>query len=113
MSYNEELKEAQQHLKALSEAWDGEDAKGYFEGKKINFEEAIEEAEKKVKTLEAEGETLVEIARSFSYKLNAGNYESRDFFCSQKAECKLKDAEDVSEALYAFCKSEVLKSVKD
>jgi hypothetical protein len=54
---------------------------------------------------------LVEIARSFSFKLNVGNYESRDFFCSQKAECPAKDAEKVSEALYRFCKQEVLKSV--
>jgi hypothetical protein len=55
---------------------------------------------------------LVEIARSFSYKLNIpGAYESRDFFCSQKAECKPGDAEKVSEALYQFCKSEVVKSV--
>ena len=54
---------------------------------------------------------LIEIARSFSYKLNCGNYESRDFFCSQKAECAVKDAEKTSEALYEFCKNEVLKSV--
>src|ERR1700753_2313081 len=53
----------------------------------------------------------VEVTRSFSYKLNVGNYESRDFFCSQKAECKWKDAEAVSEALYVFCKNEVLESV--
>jgi hypothetical protein len=42
-----------------------------------------------------------------------GNYESRDFFCSQKSECKWKDAETVSEALYLFCKNEVLKSVNE
>jgi len=55
----------------------------------------------------------VEIARSFSFKLNMGNYESRDFFCSQKAECALEDAEKVADALHAFCKSQVLKSVND
>lgn len=55
----------------------------------------------------------VEIARSFSYKLNTGNYESRDFFCSQKAECTIEDATEVSAALYQFCRSEVLKSVKE
>src|SRR5262245_2396853 len=43
----------------------------------------------------------VEICRSFTYKHNAGNYESRDFFCSQKAECSLADAVEVSAALYA------------
>jgi hypothetical protein len=55
----------------------------------------------------------VEIARSFSYKLNAGNYESRDFFCSEKSECAIEDAHEVSAALYAFCKQQVLESVKE
>jgi len=60
----------------------------------------------------------VEIARSFSYKLNVaqygGNqYESRDFFCSEKAECAIEDAPEVSAALYMFCRNEVLKSVSD
>ena len=31
---------------------------------------------------------LVEIARQFTFKLTCGNYQSADFFCSQKAECK-------------------------
>ncbi len=54
----------------------------------------------------------VEVVRSFAYKHNAGNYESRDFFCSQKAECKLEDAEHVSEALYSFCKQQVMRAVE-
>ena len=54
---------------------------------------------------------LVEVARSFTYKYNAGNYESRDFFCSQKAEIPEKDAEKKSEELYEFCRKEVAKSV--
>lgn len=54
---------------------------------------------------------LVEIARSFAYKLNVGNYESRDFFCSQKAEVPLREAEEASNLLYHFCKTEVMKSV--
>ena len=54
---------------------------------------------------------LIEITRSFSYKLNVGNFESRDFFCSQKAEVPKKQAKKTSEALYEFCKSEVIKSV--
>jgi hypothetical protein len=54
----------------------------------------------------------IEIARSFGFKLNVGNYESRDFFCSEKAECRPEDAEKTSEALYAFCKAQVLKSVQ-
>jgi hypothetical protein len=56
--------------------------------------------------------SLVEVARSFSYKLNCGNYESRDFFCSQKAECKAEDVESTSEALHKFCKEQVLKAVR-
>lgn len=56
---------------------------------------------------------LVEVARSYSYKMNAGNYESRDFFCSQKAECRAEDAEKVSEKLYQFCREQVLKAVRE
>jgi hypothetical protein len=55
---------------------------------------------------------LVEIARSFSFKLNAGNYQSADFFCSQKAECPIEQAEETSDRLYAFCRSQVQKAVK-
>lgn len=56
---------------------------------------------------------LVEIARSFSYRLNVGGYEHRDFFCSQKAECRAEDAERVSEQLHGFCKSQVIKAVNE
>ena len=56
---------------------------------------------------------LVEIARSFAYKHNLGNFQSCDFFCSQKAECTEDEAEAKSEALYQFCKKEVLKSLND
>lgn len=54
---------------------------------------------------------LVEVTRAFSYKLNVGNFESRDFFCSQKAEVPLVEAEQISELLHDFCKNEVVKSV--
>lgn len=73
----------------------------------ITLKELLEQ----IRQLEQRDETTIEIARSFSFKLNAGNFESRDFFCSQKAECKWKDAEATSQALYDFCKNEVLKSV--
>jgi hypothetical protein len=60
---------------------------------------------------------FVEVARSFSYKLNmdfAGvRFESRDFFCSQKSECRATEAESVSDRLYAFCKLQVLKAVAE
>ena len=55
--------------------------------------------------------TLCHITRSFTYKLNAGNYESRDFFMSQSVECRLEDAERMSDIVYEFCKKEVMKSV--
>jgi hypothetical protein len=65
------------------------------------------------------GKQLVEIARSFSFKVNAERYdprlkyESRDFFCSQKAECRMEDADRVSDALHTFCKSQVMKAVNE
>lgn len=55
----------------------------------------------------------VEICRSFSFKLNLGNYQSADFFMSQKSECAEEDAEVVSEGLYQFCKRETLKAVRE
>ena len=56
---------------------------------------------------------LTEITRSFSYKLNLGNYQTADFFCSQKSEVPEDQAEEKSEALYQFCKEEVMKSVDE
>ena len=54
---------------------------------------------------------LVEIARSFSYKLALPGYSNVDFFCSQKCEVPEEEAEKKSEELYIFCRSEVKKSV--
>jgi len=56
-------------------------------------------------------EKLVEVCRSFSYKMGLPKFENRDFFCSQKAEVPESEAVATSEALYEFCKSEVIKSV--
>jgi hypothetical protein len=56
---------------------------------------------------------MVEIARSFSFKLNLGNYQSADFFQSAKAECRDDEAEELSEKLHAFCKSQVLKAANE
>ena len=56
---------------------------------------------------------MVEIARSFSYKLNLGNYQSADFFQSAKSECSEDEAEELSEKLYQFCKAQVLKSMNE
>jgi hypothetical protein len=60
-----------------------------------------------------DGTPLTEVARSFSYKLNVGNYESRDFFCSQKSECTFEDADTVAKALHAFCKKQVMDAVRE
>lgn len=60
-----------------------------------------------------EPELLVHITRSFSYKMNAGNYESRDFFCSQTVECKATQMNEASELVYKFCKQQVLNSVAE
>lgn len=56
-------------------------------------------------------ERTVEIARSFAYKYNAGNYQSQDFFCSQKAECLESQSQETSEKLYRFCKEQVIKDL--
>jgi hypothetical protein len=61
---------------------------------------------------------LVEVARSFSYKLNCSlyswgqPYESRDFFCSQKAQCRAEDAAAIAEQLHQFCRAQVLADVR-
>jgi len=54
---------------------------------------------------------LVEVARSFSRKINLGHYETADFFCSAKEEVLKKDVVKISEALFEFCKDETMKSV--
>ena len=56
---------------------------------------------------------LIEVARSFSYKLNIGNYQSLDFFCSEKAECLESERDAKSQALYSFCKAEVMRAVQE
>ena len=63
--------------------------------------------------METKKEKMVEITRSFAFKLNIGNYQSADFFCSEKVEVPEKDIIEKSEMLYKFCKEEVLKSIKE
>jgi len=58
-------------------------------------------------------EKLVEVARSFSYKLNVGKYQTADFFCSQKAEVPVEEAEVESKRLYEFCKAQVIEAIKE
>jgi hypothetical protein len=58
-------------------------------------------------------EKLTEICRSFGYKLNVGNFMSRDFFCSQKMEVPEDEAEETSKRLWHFCKLMVEKDVAE
>jgi hypothetical protein len=56
---------------------------------------------------------MVEVVRSVSFKLNLGNYQSMDFFCSQKAQCEIADVDQVSADLYEWCYEQVMDSVRD
>lgn len=58
---------------------------------------------------------IVEVVRSFSYNMSLQHYggpqyESVSLFCSQKSTCYEHEREDLSLALYSFCRLEVLKS---
>jgi len=55
----------------------------------------------------------IEIVRSFSFKLNVGNYETRDFFCSQKVSCAAENADEVSALVAAWVQQEVQTTVKE
>ncbi len=59
---------------------------------------------------------LVEVCRSFAYKLNLANhggpqYESADFFASRKIKCAEEDAQWVSQQIFEECVQEVRESV--
>lgn len=63
---------------------------------------------------------VIEVCRSFSYKLNcedvnpAMKYQSRDFFASWKAQAAtMEEAAALSERLYAQAMNDVLKSAHD
>jgi hypothetical protein len=58
-------------------------------------------------------EGRMEVVRSFSYKLNVGNYESRDFFCSAKGSCDAADVDSISLSLDEYVQAQVLASVKE
>ena len=55
----------------------------------------------------------MEIARSYSFKLNIGNYQGIDVFCSAKKETEEKDAEKVANELYKFCRDRVSNEIKE
>jgi hypothetical protein len=62
---------------------------------------------------------MTEITKSFTYTVNHQQYpggkpfESTQLFCSQKTQCFEDEKEDAANALYVFCKAEVLKGRQD
>lgn len=56
---------------------------------------------------------VVEVVRSCSFKLNLGNYQSMDFFCSQKAQCLPDEVDQVSADLYEWCYDEVMAAANE
>lgn len=62
--------------------------------------------------------TRTEVVQSYSHTLShqfygGHQYESSSFFCSQKAECDIKDAEEVGDVLYGLCRRQVLKQINN
>jgi len=55
----------------------------------------------------------IEIARSFSQKVDIGNYQNVDFFASFKAEVSEEEAIKKSGELFEMAKSEVEKSIRE
>jgi len=56
---------------------------------------------------------LTTITRSVSYQHTAGNYESRDFFCSRSQECTVEEADAVSHELFHWCRSHVFTDLSE
>ena len=57
---------------------------------------------------------ITEVVRSYSRKVNLGNYQSEDYFCSQKAEVsENEDINEVSAWLAYQCKTAVESSIRD
>ncbi len=79
----------------------------------------VQEAEKLIEAAKQASGTwgrlppMCEITRSFTFKLNVGNYESRDFFCSQKVTVPLAEAEEASKRVFDFCRKEVMRDVME
>lgn len=51
----------------------------------------------------------MEISKSVSLKVNIGDYQTVDLFCSVKAEATEENAEKVGKDLHAFCVKQVTK----
>ena len=55
----------------------------------------------------------MEIARSYSFRLNIGNFQGIDVFCSAKKEATDLEADKVADDLYKFCRGKVDKDIKE
>lgn len=55
----------------------------------------------------------IEIVRSFSFKLNLGDYQSADFFCSRKEQATMETVDEISTSIYEWCYEEVMDSVRE
>ena len=62
---------------------------------------------------DAEPTRSIEIVRSFSFKLNLGDYQSADFFCSRKEQATAETVDEISASIYEWCYEEVMESVRE
>ncbi|GAG08916.1 unnamed protein product [marine sediment metagenome] len=70
--------------------------------------EIIKQKEEDAKPPKPKYAETIEITRSYTRKINLGNYESEDFFCSRKAEIvREEDLQAVSNYLAYQCKIDV------
>ena len=53
------------------------------------------------------------IVRSFSRKINLGNFENCDFGCSMEDECEVDELEARSRLLHDYCKRDVEESIEE
>jgi hypothetical protein len=53
----------------------------------------------------------IKITRSFSAKVNLGNYENVDVSCSAQAMVPAEQMDSVSDELYSFCRNQVREEV--
>ena len=55
----------------------------------------------------------VEVVRSFTRKVNLGNYESADFFCSRREQVPDDEADEASARIAAWCEQQAAESAAD
>jgi len=58
-------------------------------------------------------DAYIEVTRSFSRKLNLGNYQTADVFSSRKTQCSKAEEEEIGLELYAMCLRDVERDIED